>query len=197
MAGTIKLDNDQNVISADLGVDYAGHLKDAQADVARVRSLDGRVTRTLKSLGMTDSRPLKDSDHKTLAAQKNADALIKDFEKAGSEIATAHFAYKNMLVDVDREETKATDNLFVQAAAKVSARIKEIEKQMETLEGELKKLEKTKSGYLKKIAAATDATTKKFHKDFGVISDEVKALGARYSKDVWNFDQTRKYMKKK
>ena len=198
MAGKIKLDDKtQKVISAELGVDYAGHLKDAQADAARVRSTDARVKRALKSLGMSDSRPLKDSDHKTLAAQKNATALIADFEKAGSEIATAIFAYRNLMDRVDREETKATDELFTQAAGKVAARMKEIETQMATLQKELDTLEKTKKDYVKQIDAAVEPAAKKFRKDFFVVTDEIKELGARYSRDVWDFDQTRKYMAKK
>lgn len=197
MAGKIKLDDKQAVVSAELGVDYAGHLKDAQAEAARVHSTDGRVKRTLNSLGMSDSRPLKDSDHKTLAAHKNADALIKDFEKAGSEIATAHFAFRNKLTEVDHEETEATKELFAQAAGKVDAKIKDIKMQMETLEKELGTLEKTKKVYIKQIDAAVEPAAKKFRKDFGVITDEINKLGARYSKNVWDFDQTRKYMKKK
>ncbi|HLY57942.1 MAG TPA: hypothetical protein VKS60_20435 [Stellaceae bacterium] len=125
MTAKIKHDDKaRKVLSADLGVDYARHLKDAQADLARVRGPDGGV-----------KRALEDSAHKTLAARSNAAALIADFEKIGSEIATARFADKNSPVEVDRQESRATD--------------------------------------------------------------EADALGARYSRDVWDFDDTRKSMKKK
>jgi hypothetical protein len=197
MAGTIKLDDTtQKVISADLGIDYAGHIKNGQAELARVRALDGRVKRTLTSLGMSDARPLAASDHKTLGAHKDAKALIADFEKAGSEIATAHFAYGNLLADIDGQERKAINELFAQAAKKVAARMKEIEKKIAVLNEALAKLEAMKKGYVKQIDTATDAAAQKFRKDLHAITDEIKTLGARYAKNVWDFEPTRKYIKK-
>ncbi len=195
MGGKIKLDDKtQKVISAELDVNYDGRLGDAKKDAARIHKIDERVTRALKSLDI--SRPLKDADHKKLASEKNADALVKDFEEAGSEIRLAYAAYDNLAFEIRKAEDKSVGELVSEAAAKTVARIQEIEKQIEVLEKERKLLSGQKADLMEEVRTATKKKSDEFSKELSQIRDDIKKLGEGYASQVWNFNATRKYMKK-
>ncbi len=195
MGGKIKLDDKtQKVISAELDVNYDGYLAAAKKDATNFHKLDERVTRSLNTLGI--SRPLKDADHKKLASEKNADALVTDFEEAGKDIHSAYFVYDNLGRKVRKAESVSEGELVSEAAAKTVARIKEIEKQIEVLQDERKLLSGQKADLLEEVRTATKKKSDEFYKELSVISDDIKKLGDGYASHVWNFDATRKYMKK-
>jgi chromosome segregation ATPase len=195
MGGKIKLDDKtQKVISAELDVNYDGRLADAKKDASNMHKLDERVTRTLK--GMKISRPLKDDDYKKIASEENAAALVKDFDEVGSQINLAYAAYDNLYLEIRKAEEKSEEELASEADAKTTARIKEIEKQIEALEKERQLLSRQKADLKEEIRAAAKKKSDEFCDELSKIRDDIKTLGEQYDYKVWNMTKALKYIKK-
>jgi len=194
MAGTAKVDDKTGkLISADLGVDYAGHLAAVKAEVNEVDKVNSKVERALKSLGITN-RPLKESDQKKLAAAPNAEALIKEFETIGDKICGFHYAYDGQ--SVRDAEKKACEALAKELVKETADNVKEVKDRIAELEKYLKSMETSNKEVESEIEKLTKKESDEFFKKLREYSIEAKKLSDNYG-NVWNFSVAKKILNKK
>lgn len=194
MAGTAKVDDKTGkLISADLGVDYAGHLAAVKAEVSRDKKLNGKVERALMSLGITN-RPLKESDQKKLAAAPNAEDLIKEFETIGKEISGNYIAYDGQ--SVRDAEKKACEALAKELVKETAENVKEVKQRIAELEKYLKSMEIANKEVESEIEKLTKNESVKFFKTLAEYSVESKEISIKYG-NTWDFSVAKKILKKK
>lgn len=182
------------VTSADLGVDYEGQLAVLAKELVEMRNIDARVTRALKSLGVT-ARPMKEADLKKVAAEPNAAALIADFEKADMEISMTPIAWGDAHANMDKEEKKAREILFQQMAKPIADRMAAIDKEIAELDKELKLLKEKKDSLLADITLKTKAPRESFNTKYKALRAEAEKLVVAYK--TFNIGDASRYIKKK
>jgi len=192
-----KIDYDAKkgeVRSADLGVNYDGQIAVVNKELAQMQSMNGRVIRALKDLGVTTLK-MNDNDLKKVAAYSNAAALVKELSELRSEITGIPLAWWTAETNMDKAEDAAREKLFDEVAKDIADDMRKRQKEIDDAAEELRKLKEKREGLLAEITMKTKAARDAFDKKFSKVYDEGQELVDAYKQ--FNIQDVLKHIKKR